>query len=79
LENNEEGQRPEAVEMDFMRRTCRVSRLQRITNEEIKRRMNRGKKCDRKIGRKSIELVRSRQKNGRSSLAKKDTSVAPTM
>jgi hypothetical protein len=30
-------QRLEAVEMDFTRRSCRVSRLQRITNEEIKR------------------------------------------
>jgi hypothetical protein len=36
-------QRLEAVEMNFMRRSCRVSRLQRITNEEIKRRINKGK------------------------------------
>jgi hypothetical protein len=36
-------QRPEAVEMDFMRRSCRVRRLRRIGNEEIKRIMNREK------------------------------------
>jgi hypothetical protein len=28
--------------MDFVRRSCRASRLQRSTNEEIKRSMNRG-------------------------------------
>jgi uncharacterized protein (DUF58 family) len=29
--------------MDFMRRSCRASRLQRSTNAEIKRTMDRGK------------------------------------
>jgi hypothetical protein len=38
-----EKQRMEAVEMDFMRRSYRISRLQRITDEEIKRGMNREK------------------------------------
>jgi hypothetical protein len=36
-------QRLEAVEMDFIRRSCRVSRQQRMTNEEIKRKINKEK------------------------------------
>jgi hypothetical protein len=38
-----ERQRLQTVEMDFMGRSCGVSRLQRMTDEEIKRRMNRRK------------------------------------
>jgi len=39
-------QRLKAVEMDYMRRSCRVSRLQRVPNEEIKRRMKVEKQID---------------------------------
>jgi hypothetical protein len=56
--NKEDKQRLEAVEMDFMRRSCRVSRLQRITNEEIKRRMNRGKNVIEKMEERQLKWYR---------------------
>jgi hypothetical protein len=40
--------------MDFMR-SCRVSRLQRILNEEIKRRINSGKNVIEKMDERRLK------------------------
>ena len=42
-----------AVEMDFLRRSCRVSRIEHIRNEEIRRRMNQQESV--------VETIESRQ------------------
>lgn len=50
-----ERQRLEAVEMDYLRRSCGVSRLQRVTNTEIRRRMGVKKTVAEEIERRRLK------------------------
>ena len=66
-----------ATEMDFLRRSCELTRIDRVRNEEIRRRMSMdGDRID-EIQKKKTSLVWTRKKDGRRTNPKKGSRMDP--
>lgn len=61
----------QATEMDYMKGSCRWTRVDRIHNEEIRKEMELDKDILDEVQKKAINLVRSRKQNDRRKMAKK--------